>query len=95
MALDFPSSPTDGQVYGVYTWSQAKGVWLAAAPSATVATVSPTKPVSANNGDLWVDTSEGIAYFYYNDGTSSQWVELIASAQKPTDYSVIIGLGGL
>ena len=79
MALDFPANPTDGQVYGSYIYSVSKGVWQSREESAAVAVTSPTPPVSANNGDIWIDTSDGIAYFYYSDGTSSQWVELMSS----------------
>lgn len=95
MALDFPANPTDGQVFGTYIWSASKGVWLAKPSSATVATTSQTQPASASNGDIWIDTSDGVAYFYYSDGTSSQWVELIASSYQYNDYRLIIGLGGL
>lgn len=78
-ALDFPANPSDGQVFGTYIWSATKGVWQAKPLSATVATTSPSAPMSANSGDIWVDTSDGVAYFYYSDGNSSQWVELMSS----------------
>lgn len=79
MAMDFPANPTDGQVYGSYIYSSAAGVWRAAPSSATVSVVSPTKPTTANAGDIWVDSSDGVAYFYYYDGSSYQWVELMSS----------------
>lgn len=79
MALDFPSNPTDGQVYGSYVYSTSTGVWKAKPSSATVATTSQVPPSTANNGDIWIDTSDGIAYFYYDDGTSTQWVEVMSS----------------
>lgn len=79
MALDFPANPTDGQVYGTYIYSSSSGVWKAAPSSATVSVVSPTKPTTANAGDIWVDSSDGVAYFYYYDGTGYQWVELMSS----------------
>lgn len=79
MALDFPANPTDGQVFGTYIWSASKSVWQAKPQSATVATTSSAKPTTPNNGDIWIDTSDGIAYFYYDDGTSTQWVEVMSS----------------
>ena len=79
MALDFPSSPVDGQVFGSYVWSAAKGAWQSREESATVAIMSPTAPTSASPGDLWVNTNEGLAFVYYDDGSSSQWVEVLAS----------------
>ena len=39
-------------------------------------TTSSTPPESPNVGDVWVDSDTGIQYFYLNDGSSSQWVEL-------------------
>ncbi len=79
MALDFPANPTDGEIYGSYTYLSSKGVWQSREESAAVAVTSPTPPESASNGDIWIDTSDGVAYFYYSDGTSSQWVELMSS----------------
>lgn len=79
MALDFPANPTDGEVFGSYVWSASKGVWQSREESAAPAVVSPTAPTSATPGDIWVDSSDGIAYVYFNDGTSSQWVELMSS----------------
>lgn len=79
MPLDFPANPTDGQVYGSYVYSTSTGVWKAKPSSATVATTSQVPPSTANNGDIWIDTSDGIAYFYYDDGTSTQWVEVMSS----------------
>lgn len=38
-------------------------------------TISTTPPVSANAGDTWWDSESGIRFVYYNDGTSSQWVQ--------------------
>jgi hypothetical protein len=36
----------------------------------------PTPPSPATEGDVWYDTDNGRAYVYYNDGNSSQWVEM-------------------
>jgi hypothetical protein len=38
-------------------------------------TASDTAPVSPAANDVWINTAQGIAYYYLNDGTSSQWVE--------------------
>jgi len=38
-------------------------------------TVSASAPGSPNVGDQWIDEDDGTAYLYFNDGTSSQWVE--------------------
>ena len=33
-------------------------------------------PTGANDGDLWWDSDEGPLLLYYNDGNSSQWVDI-------------------
>jgi hypothetical protein len=38
-------------------------------------TVSAGAPGSPNIGDVWIDEDDGKSYLYFNDGTSSQWVE--------------------
>ena len=38
-------------------------------------TVSASAPGSPNIGDVWIDEDDGKSYLYFNDGTSSQWVE--------------------
>ena len=43
-------------------------------------TTSDTAPVSPDAGDLWYETDTGRTLVYYADGTSSQWVEVGASA---------------
>jgi len=40
------------------------------------ATISDTAPGSPSQGSLWWDSSTGGLFIYYNDGTSSQWVQL-------------------
>ena len=40
-------------------------------------TTSANPPtVDVEEGDIWVDEDDGVQYFYYNDGNSTQWVEL-------------------
>jgi hypothetical protein len=94
MALDFPANPSDGEVFSSYVWSASKGVWQSREESAAPAVISSVPPTTANSGDIWVDSSDGVAYVRYDDGSSAQWIELIASASKTNDYSVILGLGG-
>ena len=38
--------------------------------------ISDNAPSSPSAGNVWWNSSTGIAYIYYNDGDSSQWVEL-------------------
>lgn len=44
--------------------------------SYTPYTVSETPPPSPNPGDRWVKPSTGKKYEWYDDGSSTQWVEL-------------------
>jgi hypothetical protein len=35
----------------------------------------PTSPTPPVDGEVWYNSDDGRTYIYYNDGTSSQWVE--------------------
>lgn len=74
-ALDFPSSPTNGQVFGQYTYDSTKGAWRVTNGTAMSVIPSPTPPTSPVAGNLWLNTNDGVLFYYYNDGNSSQWVE--------------------
>ena len=39
-------------------------------------TISTSAPGSPSAGDMWWDSDSGLFLTYYNDGNSSQWVEL-------------------
>jgi hypothetical protein len=43
-------------------------------------TLDVDAPVSPSNGDIFYETDTGRAYIYYDDGTSSQWVEIGAAS---------------
>jgi hypothetical protein len=96
MALDFPASPVNGQVSGNYKYNSSIGAWQGIPQTQSVATVSSSVPISANNGDIWYNSASGVAYVYYKDGTSNQWIELISAAPASinsigdvTDVSII------
>lgn len=79
MALNFPSSPTNGQVYDKYIFNSTKNTWEIAPKSTfqiALSDVAPTVPVK---GDMWFDTASGTTYAYYEDIDSSQWVQIIGS----------------
>jgi len=79
-AIDFPSSPTNGQVFtdGASTWvyDSAKGAWRSAPYEPGAAITSATAPTNPQNGDIWFNTEDGTTYVYYNDGNSAQWTEI-------------------
>lgn len=54
-------------------------------------TVSATAPVDPDDGALWWDSDDGKMFIYYNDGTSSQWVDaagpsVAVQSTAPTGY---------
>lgn len=56
-------------------------------------TVSDTAPVSPAAGAEWWDSTSGKRYVYYNDGTSSQWVEG-AGASGASGVDAVLALVG-
>jgi len=75
MALNFPANPQDGDEYGKYVYNAAKNVWSSSATPPRYL-VSQNVPGTANNGDVWFNTSTARSYIYYEDSDSSQWVEI-------------------
>ena len=82
MALNFPSSPSDGDIYGDYVYNAAKNAWLAIADNTAMVIPSPTPPANPADNVLWLNTEDGVLFFRYNDGDSTQWVEM----QNPANY---------
>jgi hypothetical protein len=78
MALDFPNTPTNGQIFttgdGSWLWDTVK--WKSGNGVGFLTTIADTPPPVPTPGLLWWNSSPGIGqlYVYYNDGTSSQWV---------------------
>lgn len=77
------TDPASGATGDIYYNSSSKDIlaydgssWVATGGGggATV-TVADTAPSSPAAGDIWFDSVNTRNYIYYNDGTSSQWVE--------------------
>ena len=66
MALDFPSNPVDGQIYGNFYYSSAKAAWRA--------TTSFNTPNALKNATVTTTTSSGIPLTV--QGTTSQLANL-------------------
>ena len=80
-----PTAPT--QTAGNNTTSIATTAFVAAATASAGgggATISDTAPGSPTSGDLWYDSSSGRTFVYYNDGNTSQWVEVGTASTDPT-----------
>jgi hypothetical protein len=88
MALNFPNSPTDGQIYtdtpsgNRWVWDSANTVWKSTSTFTQTITVASTAPGSPVIGQLWWNQDYGRLLVYYSDGTSSQWVDA-----SPSDYT--------
>jgi hypothetical protein len=79
-ALDFPASPTDGQVYNNWIYSTSKGAWKAKPLTGQKSVPSATAPASPSAGDNWFNTNDGNLYVYYTDVDGSQWVQVKSDA---------------
>lgn len=75
-ALDFPSSPTNGQIFGQYVYDSTKGAWRVSSQVGTAVVSSATAPTSPVAGNMWFNTNDGVLFVYYDDGNTSQWVEV-------------------
>jgi hypothetical protein len=91
MPISLPDSPTDGQTVQIgtiiYTYDATVGVWnsnSAAGPTLSPATVttSDTAPSNPSNGDMWFDSSVGKTFIWYDDGTSTQWIQMNPNTQS-------------
>lgn len=91
-AMDFPANPTNGQVYGNYVYNSATGAWLANPVTQNTVITSVVAPTNPKAGDLWVNSTDGTMYFYYNDGNTSQWVEsrapIVANGYYSPNYLI-------
>ena len=77
MALNFPDSPTDGQIYNGFQWDATPGVWRPVASDPSLAGLSDTDIVSPASGEklvydgtAWVNV-EGYIYVQTVEFTSS------------------------
>ena len=88
MALNFPNSPTEGQIYtdtpsgNRWVWDSANTIWKSTSTFTQTITVSSTAPGTPVVGQLWWNQDYGRLLVYYSDGTSSQWVDA-----SPSDYT--------
>ena len=46
-------------------------------------TISDTPPSSPSAGEMWWESDTGRLKIYYNDGSSSQWVDAFPVAESP------------
>ena len=71
MALTFPSSPTNGQIYADtvtgnrYVYDSAKSIWKFAANNVGMS-VSSTPPSNVAPGAMWFNREIGRTFVYYD-----------------------------
>jgi len=70
------TSPADKQTL---VYESATSLWKnkVASGGVTVGATAPSTPIS---GDAWFDSNDGTLYVYYNDGNTSQWVQVQANS---------------
>jgi len=94
MAIDFPDSPTPGQEFQGYYWDDSKQAWRSQSTNRGSVITSATTPTGATAGDMWFNTVDGTMYVYYNDGITTQWVEVQANVDNyktPSQNYIING----
>ena len=77
MGFNFPNSPTEGTLFqpaGGPSYVYSGGVWRDKASNRALVSDSP--PPNPANGDLWWESDSGNLFLWYNDGDSSQWVQI-------------------
>ena len=92
MALDFPASPSNGQVHtsGGTSWSYDGNKWVVVAgQNIEPVYIASTTPAGVD-GQIYWDSDESTAYIYYTDGDgTSQWVPLTSTGPSLFDASAI------
>jgi hypothetical protein len=94
MAIDFPDSPTPGQEFQGYYWDDSKQAWRSQSTNRGSVITSATTPTGATAGDLWFNTVDGTLFVYYDDGITTQWVEVQANVDNyktPSENYIING----
>ena len=72
----------------ITTNAAAKSVEFATSNTLAEIVISETAPSGAGTGDLWFDPSNLKTYIYYNDSSSTQWVEIGGSTVVSTSGSI-------
>ena len=85
---------SDGEIL---SWNATGGLqgtgdyeWITQSGGGSSVEVSATAPSSPSDGDMWFDSTNLLLYVYYNDGTSSQWVQTSGISTSPTGGDVEI-----
>ena len=81
--LNFPSNPSNNDVFDKYIYNGTKGVWDLLPNETTQFFVSATKPSNPKNGTGWLNTENGKTYVYYVDVDGGQWIATSGTTVQP------------
>jgi C1q domain len=90
MALTFPPSPANGEIFtdtvtgNRYIYVSASGLWKFASNSVGMS-VSSTPPANIAPGAMWFNREIGRTFVYYDDGDSKQWIETVPAGTVDTN----------
>jgi hypothetical protein len=72
----------------------AAGVGIGGGGNVTVS-ISDSVPTSPSNGNLWLNTNNGILYVYVNDGDSQQWIQPASPIPNLENYALLSSLSAV
>jgi hypothetical protein len=93
MAMNFPTAPTEGQVYtgpGGPTYVFTGGVWVMSGSDdgggsgGASIEVGDTPPASPQPNALWWESDTGHLFLYFDDGNTQQFVQVNGSGSGPS-----------
>jgi hypothetical protein len=82
LAFDFPASPIEGQTFtppvsGAPEYIYRAPTWQLVSATAPVGMViSDSPPPTPVPGQQWWESDTGLSFVWYDDGNSSQWVQM-------------------
>ena len=79
---------TDGKLYLKKNVSGVETIVDVTGGGGASISVSDTAPASPGNGSLWWNSTIGVLKIYYNDGTSSQWIDASHISSAPSGGTV-------
>ena len=82
MAIDMPNTPAIGDQHTdpsnniTYVWDGVKWTSIGSLGGGGGVEIGPFPPANPLPGDLWFNVTEGRMYVWYDDGDSTQWVDV-------------------